>query len=55
MQGCLAQIISMGAVFQICCCATVTLDIRCTNSLNYAGFVIYQFKNVNEVWERSSR
>ena len=36
------------------CCATVTVDIRYTNSLNCAVFVIYQFKNVNEVWERSS-
>ena len=26
-----------------------------TNSLNCAVFVIYQFKNVNEVWERSPR
>ena len=36
------------------CCATVTVDIRYINSLNCAVFVIYQFKNVNEVWERSS-
>ena len=36
------------------CCATVTVDIRYTNSINCAVFVIYQFKNVNEVWERSS-
>ena len=36
------------------CCATVTVDIRYTNSLNCAVFVIYQFKNVNEVWEPSS-
>ena len=36
------------------CCATVTVDIRYTNSLNSAVFVNYQFKNVNEVWERRS-